>query len=548
MTETTMTTAAAAVDDLAHRFWQWRRNQAPRTRDDIPRMDRPEGWRPAWTAADVARYRVERAGWEQAVAALGVGRGDGPAWTDARLLGSACARVRWELDVVAGWERDPWFYLDQTLGTIFDLLVRPAPFTEGRGREIEGVLASFPATLAAGKENLSGRAFRELAVLAVEASAQAPEQLRAALAALRGAGPAAMGESLEHRGEDAAAALGRWWQWLSAEAPAFRPWTPIGRDQLGAFFSGVALVPDPPEALLAAAAQEEQRAIVWELLEEHRHPSVDPPALPADADEQCRLEDAAEVGISAMYEAKNVLSQPPSFGRYLNRPLPPWLVPLRWLGVTDDLTGPARLDQDGVSYVPPPAADLPYFYRANASDPRAGIMHEGAHYQQLVRAWRHERPARRWYYDSCPNEGIAFYNEELFLQLGVFDDAPTTRRVVYNFMRLRAVRVEVDIRLALGVLSVQEAADVLESRVPMDRATAWEEAAFFAGNPGQGSSYTVGKLQIMRLLAAARVAAGASFDLREFHDWLWANGNVPLALLRWELLGDPTDIDALHLD
>jgi hypothetical protein len=547
MTDTVTSPMQVAVDDLAERFWAWRRIQAPRTRDDIPRMDRPPGWRPAWTAADVARYRGELAGWEQAVAALGVGRDAGPVWTDARLLGSACARVRWELDVVAGWERDPWFYLDQTLGTIFDLLVRPAPLTGTGSREIEGLLASFPATLAAGKENLSGRAFRELAVLAVEASARAPEQLRAALAALRETAPEAMVESLERRGEDAAAALGLWWQWLSAEVPAFRPWTPIGRDQLGAFFSRVALVPDPPEALLAAAAQEEERAVVWELLEEHRHPSVAAPALPADADEQCRREDEAEAEISAMYEAKDVLSQPPSFGRYLNRPRPPWLAPLRWLGVTDDLTGPARLDQDGVAYVPAPTADLPYFYRANASDPRAGIMHEGAHYQQLVRAWRHERPARRWYYDSCPNEGIAFYNEELFLQLGVFDDAPTTRRVVYNFMRLRAVRVEVDIRLAVGELSVQEAADLLETRVPMDRATAWEEAAFFAGNPGQGSSYTVGKLQIMRLLAAARIAAGPAFDLRTFHDWLWANGNVPLALLQWELLGDTTDIDALDL-
>ena len=138
-----------------------------------------------------------------------------------------------------------------------------------------------------------------------------------------------------------------------------------------------------------------------------------------------------------------------------------------------------------MSYVPDPGPDLPYFYRANFTDPRAGVMHEGAHYQQLVRSWRHPRPARRWYYDSCANEGIAFYNEELFLQLGVFENAPATRRVVYNFIRLRAVRVEVDIRLALGDLSVEEAADLLATRVPMDRPTAWEEAAFFAGNPGQ---------------------------------------------------------------
>ena len=68
--------------------------------------------------------------------------------------------------------------------------------------------------------------------------------------------------------------------------------------------------------------------------------------------------------------------------------MPAYLEPLRFLGVADDLTGPGRLTEDGVSYVPPPGPELPYFYAANARDPRAGILHEGVHYQQLALAWR----------------------------------------------------------------------------------------------------------------------------------------------------------------
>ena len=52
----------------------------------------------------------------------------------------------------------------------------------------------------------------------------------------------------------------------------------------------------------------------------------------------------------------------------------------------------------------------------------------------------------------------------------------------------------------------------------------------------------------MRLLADAAVAAargGADFSLREVHDFVWHNGNVPMSLLRWELLGDRGDVDAL---
>jgi hypothetical protein len=34
-----------------------------------------------------------------------------------------------------------------------------------------------------------------------------------------------------------------------------------------------------------------------------------------------------------------------------------------------------------------------------------------------------------------------------------------------------------------------------------------------------------------------QVAAGREFNLRAFHDYVWKNGNVPIALQRWEYLG-----------
>ena len=36
------------------------------------------------------------------------------------------------------------------------------------------------------------------------------------------------------------------------------------------------------------------------------------------------------------------------------------------------------------------------------------------------------------------------------LQAGLFDDSPRSREIIYNLMRLRALRVEVDVKLALG--------------------------------------------------------------------------------------------------
>jgi uncharacterized protein (DUF885 family) len=170
------------------------------------------------------------------------------------------------------------------------------------------------------------------------------------------------------------------------------------------------------------------------------------------------------------------------------------------------------------------------------------------HYQQLALAWRHPRPVRRHYYDSGANEGIAFYNEEMMLVSGLLDDAPHTRADVCNFMRLRALRVTVDVGLATGTLSIAAAGRDLASRVPMDAATAQAEAAFFAETPGQALTYQIGKTQLIGLVADAVRRRGADLDLQRLHDQVWANGNVPIALLRWELLGLTDELAALDID
>ena len=160
-------------------------------------------------------------------------------------------------------------------------------------------------------------------------------------------------------------------------------------------------------------------------------------------------------------------------------------------------------------------------------------------------SWAHEDPIRRHFYDSGANEGIGFYAEEMMLQAGYFDDSPRTREIIYNFMRLRALRVEVDVKLALGLFTIEQGASYLEKTVPMDRASSLQEAADFAGGPGQAISYQIGKVQILRMLAAARRKQGDKFDVRRFHDFVWKNGNVPLALQQWEMLGDAGDVPAL---
>ena len=128
------------------------------------------------------------------------------------------------------------------------------------------------------------------------------------------------------------------------------------------------------------------------------------------------------------------------------------------------------------------------------------------------------------------------------LQAGLFDDSPHTREIIYNFMRLRALRVEVDVKLALGEFTLEQAAKYLEQKVPMDSGTARQEAIAFSTGPGQAVTYQIGKLQITKFLAEARMQQGEKFSLRAFHDFVWKNGNVPIVLQHWEYLGSPDEL------
>jgi hypothetical protein len=533
---------STTTDELGLDFWTWRASEQPRSLDDIPRITRPAGWLPRWSAADVERYRAELTGFEERLRSLPPAESRAEQ-VDRRLLGSAFARARWELDVLRLWQTQPAFYINQTIGVVFDALLPPEPDEAVIARVVE-LLEHTPSVLADARANLADGAVAEFGQVAIEQLAEISAQVNAAMTALARRASPELAERLVAAAATAGGALGEFRDWAAGSVASWRPAEPIGRNALQWFLTYVALLPFTPEEILATGRAELDRAIALELFERNRnrHGGAAEPVPQRDPVAQSEAEQAAELAVRDFYVERGLLGQPDTLQHYLVLPLPDYLAPLRWLGVTDDLTGPDRLDEDGVSYMPAFPGEMPYFYAANAIDPRAGIVHEGAHYQQLALSWRHVRPVRRHYSDSTVNEGIAFYNEELMLASGLFDEAPRTREIMYNFMRLRALRVEVDVRLALGELDIEAAGDYLQNVVPMDEVTAREEAAFFAGAAGSGFTYQVGKSQILSLLADAVRAQGSEFDLQAFHDRLWLEGNVPIALQRWELLDDDSDL------
>ena len=540
--------ATHAVAALGEEIWAWRRVQMPRTHDDIPRLARPAGWLPAVSAEDVDDARRTRSAFLRRCRAINTSTEPISVQIDHRLLASVLHRVTWELDVLRNWQRDPLFHVNQAIGPWFDLLLADVPFGAARQEDLARVLEAMPHAFSVARSNLDGHAVEGLARAAIDMIGDFRSNITVSLAELRLFVDAKVHARLLAAMPAAITSAEAFVAWLRGSMGSMPRQTAIGRNSFVWFLRNVALVPETPEELLAMARQEWVRSVAWETIEKNRNRSVADDPIPANAAEVCRREVAGEREVRAFYESEDLLTQPASLNEYIFKPVPPYLAPFQEFGVMDDLTDDDRLDQDGLSYFPAVTDSLPYFYAAFARDPRLGVSHEGAHYKQLAMSFGHSDPIRRRYYDSGPNEGIAFYNEELLLQAGLFDNVPRSREIVYNLARLRALRVEADVKLATGQFSFDEAVDMFVRRVPMDHLTAYNESAFYAANPGQALTYQIGKLQLMSFMVESMDAKGSAFSLRDFHDYVWLNGNMPFSLQRWEYAGNREALDRIDAD
>jgi hypothetical protein len=526
--------AAESLEKLADDFWTWRTKYAPFTGDDVNRLERPGGIRD-WSRASIGQRRNDLKQFETRWKNIDLSSWPVSQQVDYKLIGSALSRVRWELDVNPRWKRDPNFYIAQTLTALVEALTVPAPYDEARSHEILTRIENIPSILQQGAQNLERPPvpFATVAINNLDGIREGLRKMTSSLVASTTLNP----DKLNSACERAADALEKFQQQLKEKLPKLPQQTALGRDAYVWFLRNVALMPFTPEELLAMGRQEWNRAVAFETFEKNRNKDVPPLKIATDINSWIKDAAEKELQIRKFLEERGILTVPDWVQHYTLRPTPEYL---RAIGFTenDDFTSPSRLKENCIRYVPEPSEKLGYFWRATAMDPRPITVHEGipGHYFQLCLSWKHEDPIRRHYYDSGANEGIGFYAEEMMLQAGLFDDSPHTREIIYNFMRLRALRVEVDVKLALGEFTLEQAAKYLQDKVPMDERTARQEAIAFATGPGQAITYQIGKLQIMKFLAEARMQQGDKFNLRAFHDFVWKNGNVPIALQAWEYL------------
>jgi hypothetical protein len=148
-------------------------------------------------------------------------------------------------------------------------------------------------------------------------------------------------------------------------------------------------------------------------------------------------------------------------------------------------------------------------------------------------------------------EGHATGWEELMMQAGMFDARPRSRELVYILIAQRAARALGELYQQANQMTLEQAAAFACANTPrgwlsLKGELVRGEQHLYLQQPGYGTSYLIGKIEIEKLLAERRGQLGREFRMKAFMDDFNARGLIPASLLRWEMTGHkPAEIDTM---
>ncbi|MBI5496447.1 MAG: DUF885 domain-containing protein [Deltaproteobacteria bacterium] len=141
-------------------------------------------------------------------------------------------------------------------------------------------------------------------------------------------------------------------------------------------------------------------------------------------------------------------------------------------------------------------------------------------------------PAGAWATDTI--EGWAHYCEEMMREEGYRGGAPARLQIAHEAL-WRAHRVVLDVGLATGRTTVEEAVAALTTDLAMPQDAAVAEVARYTRTPGYPLCYLVGKQALFDLRRAAKIKWKDAYTPRRFHDLVLTAGNVPMKYVTMRL-------------
>jgi len=133
-------------------------------------------------------------------------------------------------------------------------------------------------------------------------------------------------------------------------------------------------------------------------------------------------------------------------------------------------------------------------------------------------------------------EGWAHYTEQMMLEEGLSAGNAPVKLAQLSDALLRDCRLVDSIKMHVQGMSLDDAVKTMKDRCAVPDAEAFKEARRGVEDPGY-FSYTVGKLEILKLREDVKAKEGANFSLQSFHDRFLGAGLVPVNIIRREILG-----------
>lgn len=530
------TTAASGYQSLVELWMKWRQFEPPVLENCVPDYGVAAM---SEKAQGLAKFQhqlasIDTSGWS--VAQLG----------DKRLVAAEMNGMDFDLRVLKPWARDPSFYANvygedsdvpehegPSIHPAIDLQSYKYPLSKADQKKLTCLIGAIPALLEQAKTNLmdsnardlwlyGGRAYREQSkTLAAYAAGRLDMRT---LEGTKHADMTGADQALIDAIGKARAATDAFGAWIEEEAPKKTGPSGLGKENYDWYAKNVHLVSYGWDEQVTLLRRELDRARASFELEEFRNRNL-PPLEPVNDPQAWR----------AMAKQKM-------------QTLVDFLVDS---GLVDDQKyfRAAMAAQLG-DYTP--TDERNFFAHGAARDPSALYSHE-YHWIELARR-KHEpnespiRAATPLYdmYDSR-SEGLATAMEELLMDAGLYDKSPRGREIVWAMLANRAARGLASLYVQANEMTLEQAGKFHAAWTPRGWSdpksdlVAFEQLLYLR-QPGYGTSYITGKLELDRLISEysfEQEQKGKKFSLPEFFRKLNASGVIPFSLIASDMVDDP---------
>src|SRR5438445_1749833 len=519
--------------ELVKLFQQWREFEHPVMKNNIP----------DYSASAMAAKAAALPRWRKRLDAI-----DPKSWpieqqNDYKLVKAEMNGLDFNLRVLRPWARDPAFYVN-IFPSRSDIPCRegPVPYPEielynyhfplvaDAQKDLTTKLGMIPALLAEAKENLMASNARDLWVYGEEelrnqsqtlASLEAGTLTVRTLAEHQQADLSGTSQELRAAVAGARRATDEFVAWLEKLAPTKTGLSGVGKESYTWYQQNVHFIPYTWDEEVVLLRRELGRAQSALRLEEHHNRNLPPlePATDAAAFDKM-AHDRLDKFVDFLVKQEII-------------PDKPYIKP----ALAEELGHFIAEDQKV------------FFSRVTHREPMLLLSHD-YHWIDLgrMRDEPNPSPIRRQalLYNIWDNraEGFATAFEELMMHVGLYDDNPRARELVWIMLANRAARGLASLYVQTNQFTLEQAGQFQAEWTPRGWAKAKDsltlsEQLLYLRQPGYGSCYITGKMLADELIAEyahQQDLAGKPFVLRDFMDRFNNEGMIPVPLMESEMV------------